>query len=459
MPLDKTTTDVYRRSVDFDRYDVYEVLPSHYDTSYPKLGAFLKEYYKTLELDDNPAEKINDLLLSRDVVQVKEELLVFISKELLLGAPYFESFVDKRSALQYSNLLYRSKGTNFSIEQFFRLFYGLDVNVRYGRDEVFYVGDPENEEIIYSGGENAGGVFKFNFLGGEKIISAQNDDNEYVQLTQDDHFVIDFTTRTIQLLEGNKDSDNGSLLVAQAGDSALTNMATNGYLDAGKNIKILTKRKSFTVIGADLQDKRLTNDEFYQLFALLIETPVSVKIWRDAYKTFIHPGGMWFGGQTQIESIFDLNLGAQPTFIEPPPPVFAHSVAPLFKRRQDAVFFENVEHQQGGLGIFTTSITELSLDSDGFIQRTRVNDQYAPGPSLDNNDLTIQQWHDQYINIARADDINGRTLDTTYGDLSNNFNLLDEDHWLQKDSDGNGTHLLGRQIPSLYWPDDSSGLP
>lgn len=458
MPLDKTTSDVYRRVVDFDRYDVYELLPSHYDTSYPKLGAFLKEYYETLEQDTNPAEKLNDLLLSRDITQVKEELLTFISKELLLGAPYFESFNDKRSALQYSNLLYRSKGTSFSIEQFFRLFYGLDVTVRYGRDEVFYVGDPENEEIIYAGGENAGGVFKFQFQAGEKIVSAQNDDGDYIQLTQDEHFQIDFNTKTVQLLKGQEDSA-GDLFVAEAGDTALTNMANNGFLDTGKNIKIVTKRGQQTVIGADLQDKRLTNDEFYQLFALLIETPVSVKVWRDAYKTFIHPAGMWFGGQVQIESLFDLNLGGQPTIIEPPPPVLAHSVAPLFKRQPDPVLYDNLEYEQGGRGIFTTSITELSLDSDGFVQRTRVNDQYAPGPSLDNNDLTIQQWNDQYINIARADDITGRTLDTTYGDLSNTFNLLDEDHWLQKDSDGSGTHLYGRKLPAPYWPDDSSGLP
>jgi hypothetical protein len=444
MSLDKTKTDVYRRELDLDRYDVYEALPSRYDTDYPNLVNFLQEYYKTLELEGNPAQQINDLLLSRDVTQVKEEFLTFISKELLLGAPYFESFNDKRSALQYSNLLYRSKGTSFSIEQFFRLFYGLDVNVRYGKDEVFYVGDPETEEIIYEGGQNAGGVFKFNYQGGEKIISAQNDDDEFIDLTQDEHYVIDFSTQTIQLLSGKLDT-NGDLVVAQEGDTALTNMATNGYLDTDKQIKIITKRGRSTLIGADVQDKRLTNDEFYQLFALLVETPVSVKIWRDAYKTFVHPAGMWFGGQVQIESVFDLNLGGQPTFIEPPPPVLAHSSAQLFKRQ--------------GAGLFTSSITELSLDSDGYVQRTRVNDQYLSGVNLGDTTLTIEQWNAQYISIERADDINGRTLDTTYGDLSNTFNTLDEDHWLLKDSDGSGTHLLGRKLPAPYWPDDSDGLP
>ena len=108
MAIDKTLTDVYRRELDLDRYSVFEALPAHFDEKYPKLVNFLQEYYKTFEETNNPVEKLNDLLLSRDITGAKEELLTFISSELLLGKPYFESFNDKRTALQFSNLLYRS---------------------------------------------------------------------------------------------------------------------------------------------------------------------------------------------------------------------------------------------------------------------------------------------------------------------------------------------------------------
>lgn len=111
MPLDKTLTDNYRRKLDFDKYHVFEVLPGHFDDKYPELTKFLIKYYESLEENDMPTEALNDLLLSRDIVVARQEFLTFIANELLLGKPYFESFNDKRTALQYSNLLYRSKGT------------------------------------------------------------------------------------------------------------------------------------------------------------------------------------------------------------------------------------------------------------------------------------------------------------------------------------------------------------
>ena len=130
MAIDKTLTDRYRRELTIDKPSVFEALPAHFDEKYPKLVKFLQEYYNSHEEADNPVEKLNDLLLSRDITGASTELLTFISNELLLGKPYFESFNDKRTSLQFSNLLYRSKGTEFSINQFFRVFYGLDIEVR-----------------------------------------------------------------------------------------------------------------------------------------------------------------------------------------------------------------------------------------------------------------------------------------------------------------------------------------
>ena len=145
MSLDKTLTDLYRRDLKLDRYEVENVLPEHFDEKYPKLVKFLKAYYESLEDASNPVSDIKDLMVARDIVQTREEFLSFISNELLFGKPYFESFNDKRSALQYSSLLYRSKGTEFSIKQFFRIFYGVDIDVKYGRDEMFIVGEPQEK--------------------------------------------------------------------------------------------------------------------------------------------------------------------------------------------------------------------------------------------------------------------------------------------------------------------------
>ena len=93
MAIDKTLTDVYRRELDLDRYSVFEALPAHFDGEVPlNWSTFFKNITKPLKKTNNPVEKLNDLLLSRDITGAKEELLTFISSELLLGKPYFESF-------------------------------------------------------------------------------------------------------------------------------------------------------------------------------------------------------------------------------------------------------------------------------------------------------------------------------------------------------------------------------
>ena len=116
---------------------------------------------------------------------------------------------------------------------------------------------------------------------------------------------------------------------------------------------------------------------------------------------------MYLAGQVSITSVYDLNLGGQPTVIEPPPPVDAFSTASILKR--------------SGEGLFSTSITEVAEDSDGNFVRTRVNDLQHP--------TNIAGWHTQYGSVARADDIDARTLDDTYADLSNTINTLDENAW------------------------------
>lgn len=426
MAFDKTLTDVYRREVDFERYTVFEALPGHFDDKYPELVKFLQEYYKSFEEDDSPTEKLNDLLLSRDITQAKTELLSFISNELLLGKPYFESFNDKRTALQYSNLLYRSKGTDFSIQQFFRIFYGLDVEIRLGKEEVFYVGDPSEEVLHYVGnGPESGSNFSYTFRGGDIVVEVQNDANEYVVLRQDTDFIIDFTNQVVVLLQSGNSVD--------ATDDSLNYLASTGYLQANKVLRITTTRDTSTSIGSDVTDKKITNDKFYQLYGLLISTPVGVSTWREAYKTFVHPAGMYLAGQVSITSVYDFNLGPQPSIIEPPPPILIEEEASIIS---------------GGRGLFRrgtfhTDVTEIGPGPDGYKIRTRVNDMFDPFRIGSNPDMQ-RGWDTQYPTIARADDINARTLDTTYGDLSNVINSIDENvyHGSYYDSD-EGQPLLG----------------
>ena len=142
--VDDTLRDDNRRELAFATgRDVEKVLPEHFKTEYPKLVSFLKEYFHFEDSDGSPSRLVNDLFYARDINQVDESLLSYIEDELLLGQAYFEGFLDKRTAAKFSHNLYSTKGTKFSIQQFFRMFYGIDVEVDYTKKDVFTVGSSE----------------------------------------------------------------------------------------------------------------------------------------------------------------------------------------------------------------------------------------------------------------------------------------------------------------------------
>ena len=402
MSLDKTIADTYRRDLKLDRYEVRNVLPEHFDDKYPRLVKFLEAYYKSLEDSTNPVSDIKELLVARDIVQTREEFLSLISNELLLGKPYFEAFNDKRSALQYSSLLYRSKGTEFSIKQFFRIFYGVDIDVGYGRDEMFIVGEPDREIIEYTGASTtSNSVFDYTFPNGTIEVSADG-----VQMILGTHYEIEFQNLKVVLLAHTDTTVN----------------TQSGVLPNGVVLRIQTNRRSGTAIGSDATDKRITDNGFYQLYGLLISTPLSVSLWREAYRSFVHPAGMFLSGQVELQSLSSFinqdirtfwqissGLGAMPAaIIQPPPPILLEATA-------------RVMQAQNNLGLHTSSYAEIGPGRKGYKVLSRINDQSKP--------QTVANWHTQYENMADADDINARTMDDTYADMSNTINLIDEDVW------------------------------
>tara|TARA_R110000868_G_scaffold380_5_gene2897 strand:- start:1605 stop:2585 length:981 start_codon:yes stop_codon:yes gene_type:complete len=206
MSKDYTLKDNFRRDYSFtDNHQIEQVLPDYFKTEYPNLIKLLEYYYQFEDSDQAPSRLIHDIITNRDITAVDLTLLSFIEDELLLGQSYFEGFVNKRAAAKYSNTLYRSKGTLYSIEQFFRTFFGVTPDVRYTKEDRFMVG-------------------------------------------------------------------------------------------------VDTSR-----IGSESQ-KFLTDDKLYQVFAILIKTNIPIQTWREAYKLFVHPAGMYFGGQVLLEGIGNIGF-------------------------------------------------------------------------------------------------------------------------------------------------------
>jgi len=144
--VDDTLRDDGRREISqITGREVNKVIPEHFKTDYPKLVSFLEQYYHFEDSDGSPSRLVNDLFYTRDINQVDESLLTYIEDELLLGQSYFEGFTDKRTAAKFSNNLYRAKGTKFSIEQFFRMFFEVDIDLEYTKEQVFKIGEAESE--------------------------------------------------------------------------------------------------------------------------------------------------------------------------------------------------------------------------------------------------------------------------------------------------------------------------
>ena len=138
---DITLLDYNRRELSLPKYSVKEILPEFFRTEYPRLITLLDQYYHFEDSNSSPSKLVNELFKTRDISQTDLNLLSFIEDELLLGQSFFEGFQDKRAASKYSSILFRSKGTKYSIQQFFRTFFGIDPDIIYTKKNIFNVGD------------------------------------------------------------------------------------------------------------------------------------------------------------------------------------------------------------------------------------------------------------------------------------------------------------------------------
>ena len=213
--LDKTLKDINRSDVSYKKAEIKKVLPEYFQEEFPNLITLLEKYYEWMDSDGSSVDLINNLYNNRDATSTPTSQLINLEDELLLGTSYFDGFQNKREALKFSNLLYRSKGTRYSIEQFFRGFYGVDPLISYPKNNIFRVGP-----------------------------------------------TIDF----------NLDSNN-----------------TQGFQVVEEASHIGSESLKF-----------LTDDKRYQLLSILIKTDLPIGVWRDVYKLFVHPAGMYLASELVI---------------------------------------------------------------------------------------------------------------------------------------------------------------
>ena len=196
-----------RRPRNFLRRKVRDALPEFFTQDYSKLVTFLEKYYDYLDSDgassfDNRLRKIYQ---TRDTQEVSPDLLKFVIEEIA-GGNTGGNFTDPRFYAQRIHELHRTKGSRFSIEEFFRAFFQQNVEVEYPKKDIF----------------------------------------------------------------------------------------TIGYDSAGP----------LSRIGAE-SNKFIRNNALYQVFSILIKSPISQSTWIELYKKFVHPAGFYIAGNvvTDVEAI------------------------------------------------------------------------------------------------------------------------------------------------------------
>jgi len=320
MPRDYTLKDNLRRDYRFtDHHAVEQVLPDYFKADYPKLIKLLEAYNQFEDSDQSPARLVHDIITARDITANDLSLLSFIEDELLLGQSYFEGFTNKRAAAKFSNNLYRSKGTLYSIQQFFRTFFGITPDVRYTKEDRFMVGE------------------------------------------------------------------------------------------------------DYSRIGFDSQ-KFLTDDKLYQVFAILIKADIPVERWREAYKLFVHPAGMYFGGQVLLEATGSFNFGIMPDFE-------VINVDPVVQGEASL-----------GAGLLVTDLTgEVDSDGRGTYGKLRID---LPGSVEEIQNISIDELNQNYRSISELVGTSSPSMDgdssTNVADFSQDravFDTMDEVKYTYYDSD------------------------
>lgn len=138
-----------RAKVRFHSSEISGVLPEFYQSDYPRLIEFLENYYEYTKEDPSGSfeAKIQDLFSIRDISTTTLDALDLLLRGIGNGIDT-SAFPDEATARLSTKLLanfYRAKGTQMSVEQFFKAFFHQDVEVVYPKQYIFKIGEADSQ--------------------------------------------------------------------------------------------------------------------------------------------------------------------------------------------------------------------------------------------------------------------------------------------------------------------------
>lgn len=110
--------------------------PSFYKEEGPVFIEFVKAYYEWMETEGNALAISRDILELKDIDQTIDDYIQYF-KTKYLPLISFNTATDKRFLVKHVLDLYRSKGTERSVDLFFRLVYGVPASVYFPSTDIF----------------------------------------------------------------------------------------------------------------------------------------------------------------------------------------------------------------------------------------------------------------------------------------------------------------------------------
>lgn len=281
-----TTNKVNEALFNFQRNEVEKVLPEWFGESNPALINLLNAYYDWLNQQD-----FMEYRNLRDASIVSEQYLPFLEDELLAGTAYFDGFDDIRTALKFSNLFFKSKGTEENIKLFFKGFYNDEVTVTYPRNNLLVLEKSlPADDTYYELNKTTISILAtdlLNYVMSAPIIFGADVWNQFIPMSSIRYGDID--------RDGTIDASDASLLNTYA-NGTLTNQTAadhiQKYVLTHPKIKAYFANKTIST-GTKLGEGYLVNDKKYQINSININTSLDPNVWLETYKLLIHPAGVY----------------------------------------------------------------------------------------------------------------------------------------------------------------------
>lgn len=467
------TDELYYEIIFQEDSDIIEDIIFHTKASFDKsvIGLSDKDLQRFKIIPKSATHLIHEIINTRDVASVDEDLLSNIQYEVLLGEEYLEGFKDKRNAIRFSNNMYRSKGTLYSIQQFFKMFYGTTVEVSYPKENVFIVGhayDKEKEYKNYMDYQNHSIRIKLAYeeLGetgvGDRLSPWAQfllKSPEYPSLDPNDVPYRGNTSGSNTVITPSQDLDRFEDFLDNPytyynKDFINNNIfkSTVNYPDIGIEPFDYRIKNFINTSASDIgyeSQKFITNDKLYQMYSILVKSSIGYSDWVKPYKAFVHPAGMYIGSQLEITTEVDLT--------------------------QDITMFDYDDLPNNITSAYIFGISS-ETDITGIVDNLRIelpgsvvyynNTEYNAGLPLEDG-VTLEQIDRTYDNIAEFIQASSKTFDEdsdlslTHTDMSENaegLSTFDEVYYPYIDPldqiyiDENGQYTLDENGNKIYLP-------